>query len=114
MGPTFPNGVVGIAFLLLRMQAALAALQLALAVGPSIPWSFFVIGIAMVGLVLGLFTRAAALACGVMMLADFMIVAPSLPVAERALGTLVVALVGAGAYSIDGLLFGRREIRFRP
>ena len=114
MGPNFPNGAVGAAYLLMRAQAALAALQFTLAVGPVLPWSRPVVGAVIVSLVLGFFTRAAAAAGGVMLLADFVLFAPTLAVAGQAVVMFALTLVGGGAYSVDRLLFGRREIRFRP
>lgn len=114
MGPNFPNGAVGAAHLLMRLQAAMAGLQLVLIVGPALPWSRAAIGIGIAGLILGFHTRTLAVAGTVALLAYCLLDTPSFAMAGQAVAMAALALLGAGAYSIDALLFGRREIRFRP
>jgi len=114
MGPHFPNGAVGAAHLLLRLHAATAGLQLIMAVGPDLPWSPAAIGLAIAGLILGFYTRILAVAGAFSLLAYCLFDGTNLAVAGQAIAMAALALLGAGAYSVDALLFGRREIRFRP
>jgi len=114
MGPNFPNGAVGVAYLLIRLQAAMAGLQFIRTVGPALPWSPAAIGIAIAGLILGFYTRTLAGAGALSLFAYCLFDKPSFTIAGQALAMAALALLGAGAYSIDALLFGRREIRFRP
>lgn len=63
-------------------------------------------------LALGLFTRMAAAACTLLAAAGFLRLGGDLGllVALHGLDTAALALLGAGAYSIDAYLFGRRVI----
>lgn len=114
MGSNFPNGVVGTAYLLIRVQAAMIVLRFALLAEPGSPWCRAVLCIAIASLALGLFARPTAAICTILLLVDFAFHAPDIAVAGQAIAMTAAALLGAGAYSIDALRFGRREIRFRP
>jgi hypothetical protein len=112
-----PAGANGVALLLLRVSAALTpyvAYQHA-AGSPGYPWLVTASLAAGVLLVLGVGTRATALVCAIAaVVVGFE--AGGWPAALLALAALdfgAIALLGAGAYSVDARLFGRRVIEVR-
>jgi hypothetical protein len=58
-------------------------------------------------LLLGLMTPIIAVAIG---LSSFVVAVSSYEVVEMVVLTLVIALLGPGAFSIDARMFGRREV----
>jgi hypothetical protein len=111
--PIFSGGVPGAALLLMRIATA-ATLLLAAhhALRPD-AWQLFIAAALAIGLLMGLFTRVLG-ALGALLLGVFAIRTGG-PVggllALHGIQALALALLGAGAYSIDARLFGRRVIR---
>lgn len=104
----YPAGAQGVGLLALRLSLALTIAVRSLSpLPPTIPQILALITAAM--LVIGGFVRAAAILAVVMTMAR-----PSaidLYSAACWLAVIAVATLGPGAYSLDGLLFGRRVIR---
>jgi hypothetical protein len=112
-----PAGATGVALLLLRVSAALTpyvAYQHA-AASLGYPWLVTVALAAGVLLVLGVATRGTALACAIAVVAAGLEMGgwPAALLALAALDFGAIALLGAGAYSVDARLFGRRVIDVR-
>jgi putative oxidoreductase len=113
--PGHPAGAAGVALLLLRFGAALMIAGACYYAGRSSLDTLVLIasGLAILLLLLGLGTRAVALTCAVIALgmgaieSDWRIVA----IAVQGFNLIAIALLGAGAYSIDAYLFGRRVIK---
>lgn len=108
----FPAGPAGVGLALLRVACAM---QLAVAVsGQSPAWLTVIGAIAAATLVLGVLTQGVALAGVVVLLFDVVCCDRAFGIATAAQGIdlLALALLGAGAYSIDARLFGRRVIQF--
>jgi uncharacterized membrane protein YphA (DoxX/SURF4 family) len=111
----FPAGLSGAAILILRGAAAL------LMVFTSMHFDAFSkltqLGSVLVAilLVLGLFTRLAALACAALTMATAVIVRGDQEaiLCLLALNALALAFLGGGAYSVDARMFGRRVITMR-
>ncbi len=109
----FPSGPRGAALLLLRLSAAslvvLGAVRL-----PLPAWSAAGLILVALALLVGLCTRPAALICAALaIVAVFQIGGtPSWLMSLNALNAAALAILGAGAYSIDARLFGRRVIDF--
>jgi len=115
----YPDGVAGIALVLLRLGCAWIAFQ-GIARPPSLPFppyvSIVASGALAIALLLGLGTRivafvsaTAAIAVAFMSGGDI-----ALTMIARACGCAALGLLGPGAYSIDSNLFGRRVIRLEP
>jgi hypothetical protein len=113
--PGHPGGAAGIALLLLRLATAVMMAGAALyAIQRSLNHLLvFAAGLTSLLLLLGLGTRIVAFACAAVAIG----VGVSLRdwrgaiVALEALNLVSMGLLGAGAYSIDAYLFGRRVIR---
>ena len=102
--------------LMLRIHAAaLAAAQLCL-LWPRDAWAIVPLTPVILALLAGLFTRsAAALVTATSVgLAAALTGATGLMLAIGALAGAALVLLGAGAWSLDARLFGRRIILFRP
>ena len=107
----FPSGLPGAGLLLLRGSTAvfLAAAPSQVAVRP---WEAALLYLASVMMGVGIYTRLAA---GLGALALVALVwpigqAPAIPFLTQAAAAVAAALLGAGAYSIDARLFGRRTV----
>jgi uncharacterized membrane protein YphA (DoxX/SURF4 family) len=127
---TFPGGKPGGGLLLLRVAAGITAMRMGIfyfsaAAGASVAsWSLgFVLIASGAALTIGFLTPFAALLAGLCFLG---IAAGWLPAASWALSdarvvavavivtSSAIALLGPGAFSLDGRLFGRREIVIPP
>jgi hypothetical protein len=110
----FPNGARGAALLLLRISAAalLAVGFNRLELSAWVVAGLFVVGAALLA---GLCTRLAAVICTILATAAFFRIGGTLNwlIGLQALNAAALAILGAGAYSIDARLFGRRVIEFR-
>jgi uncharacterized membrane protein YphA (DoxX/SURF4 family) len=127
---TFPSGRPGVALLLLRaalggIAAALGALELAgLAERTPLVWVVAsLLLLSGVGLIVGFLTPLASLLAGLCVLCITFAWIPgpalgSLGITLVALLMIItaigIALLGPGAFSVDGHLFGRREIVIPP
>ena len=127
---TFPSGRPGIGLLLLRLvlgglAATLGVLELAGAVEHSfLVWAVSVVLVLSgAGLIVGFMTPLASALVGLCVLAMALSWIPTPPLASMAVTLVVllmvataigVALLGPGAFSVDGQLFGRREIVIPP
>jgi uncharacterized membrane protein YphA (DoxX/SURF4 family) len=123
---TFPSGKPGIGLLLLR--AALGGIALLLGIleltdstgrSPTVWTASSVLLVSGIGLVVGFMTPVASLLVGASALAIVFSWIPAPPmtsmVATLIITTaLAIALLGPGAFSVDGHLFGRREIVIPP
>ena len=114
----YPDGVTGLALLLMRLSYALIAFPSLTRLWPaSDSWWLAAIPSAMaLALVAGFGTRAAALLLVSTLAAD-LLTAPGefvLLLLASAGGAGALALLGPGAYSIDAHRFGRRVIRLEP
>lgn len=109
----FPAGRAGAGLVLLR---AACALQLGFAVlsDASPSWLTIAGAIAAAALILGLLTQGVAIACVVVLAFEVLCCDRIFSVAATLQGIdlLALSLLGAGAYSIDARLFGRRVIEF--
>ena len=110
---TFPDGWSGLALVAMRLSlvGVLAASPFS---NPFLPsWALAAADSLALVLALGVFTRiSAAMAVPVTLGAGLMIGgAPGGMIALHGLDAAALALLGAGAYSIDALIFGRRVIR---
>lgn len=127
---TFPSGRPGIGLLLLRLvlgglAATLGVLELAGAVEHSILVSVVaaILVVSGAGLIVGFMTPLASALVGLCILGMALSWIPTPPLASMGV-TLVallmvvtaigLALLGPGAFSVDGQLFGRREIVIPP
>jgi uncharacterized membrane protein YphA (DoxX/SURF4 family) len=115
----YPDGVAGLAVLLLRVASALVALAVAASISAS-PVSAnlpcLVAALGALGLILGFATRWIALLLGIAVIVAA--VGTQLPQQLLLLGHLggcaALALMGPGAYSIDARRHGRRVIQLQP
>jgi putative oxidoreductase len=114
----YPDGAAGIALLLARVSCAFVAFAVAAALSTGPLGAKFLhpaAALAAVFLVIGLATRWVALLLGI---AVVVAVATSSPAHQLLLaghvgGCAAIALIGAGAYSIDARRHGRRVIQFQ-
>jgi hypothetical protein len=107
----FPGGAIGVGLLLLRLSVAGSLLLLAVMLSDTANWLQFLAILGAASLCAGFQTR---------MLASFSLVAPiaslaiaSVPLSLAALhlvDAFALALTGAGAWSVDAALFGRRIV----
>jgi len=109
----YPTGVAGSALLLLRMSVAAA-----LIIGVCLyydDWVEFAAVLTGALLVMGLFTRLIAGVCAVVSITVAFKISGTLGiwVGLHGLSAIVLSMLGAGGYSIDGQLFGRHVITFR-
>jgi uncharacterized membrane protein YphA (DoxX/SURF4 family) len=114
----YPDGAAGIALLLLRVGQAAAAPVVAAALTPLAGAAALAHALAWLAgllLVLGLATRLVAVALGGAVVAILLLPSgldPLLLAGETA-GCAAIALMGAGAWSLDARRHGRRVIRLQ-
>jgi hypothetical protein len=115
----YPDGVAGIALVLLRLGCA----WIAFLVIPRLAWPQFspnastVVSAAFAfALVLGFGTRIVAFVSAIAAIAAAFMTGSdvALTMMARACGCAALGLLGPGAYSIDANVFGRRVIRLEP
>jgi putative oxidoreductase len=114
----YPDGAAGLALLLVRMCYAFVAFGLAAALSAiPIGASFLhpAAGLAAVFLVIGLATRWVALLLGIAVVVALAMSGPAqqLLLAGHIGGCAAIALMGAGAFSIDARRHGRRVIQLQ-
>jgi len=111
---TFPAGRVGAALLLLRIYAVIVSSHWVAQSLETHLLTRVVAGVLGICLILGLFTRAAALAICLFIAA--LVFEEFLPAADvfQILIFSALGLAGAGAFSLDARIFGRQVIRIRP
>ena len=109
----FTPGWIGVALLLLRLSVAAFLFTVPLERLGQAAWATWALdGLALL-IGLGLRTRIAAFAAGVVAISQ-MVIAGDLvlmPLSAHALDAIVLAMAGPGAYSLDSRLFGRRTLR---
>jgi hypothetical protein len=113
MFPAFLGGVSGAALLLLRLSTAfLLPLAVFISLSPSL-WLDVAVVLLAISLAAGVAVRLAASLAALVILfaASRSGGALSAILALQALQAAALALLGAGAYSIDARLFGRRVIQ---
>jgi hypothetical protein len=112
----FPTGAPGIALLILRISLAAAVLDNCVdVIRPAVlPLVCFALAVQSLLLCLGLLTPIVSIiACASQLAALFVTVHTDVRfVGLSSLNAAAIALLGPGAYSLDGRLFGRREIVF--
>jgi len=127
---TFPDGGPGVGLLLLRgsvggLAAATGVLCLSgsLERVPAVWASGLSLTVSGLALIFGLMTPYASLLFGLCLLAGLFSTTPAFVIGllgpKHFIGVLVlisiaIAFLGPGAYSVDGYLFGRREIVIPP
>lgn len=101
--------------MLLRISLALLLVVSQNELTPSPAWRVPVLGLA-AGLAAGLFTPLAAALCALLVVAAWFRLgsAAGAVLALHAPNAIALGLLGAGAYSVDALLFGRRVLRVLP
>jgi hypothetical protein len=111
----YPGGVAAPALLMLRLQAGLLAVTEAIALGLCSGWPLVPLVLVMLALLIGLFTRATAalVTAGGIGLAVAQCGATGLAMFTGSLACAALALLGAGAWSLDARMFGRRMILLR-
>lgn len=107
----FPSGTPGLALLLLRLSAAGALLWVGTANYAQWAWGWAAAAVVLaIGLCLGLMTPYCAFLCCLIEIHAAFLPGPEdeclllLPI----LNSLVVAMIGPGAYSLDSHIFGRQ------
>jgi hypothetical protein len=112
---SYPDGVAGIALLLMRLSAGLVAWPvLSSLLEPAGPWPGGVVALLLAGvLVLGAFTRIAAMLLAAALAALLAGVSGEvmLPLLACAGNVAALALLGPGAFSADARWYGRRVIK---
>jgi uncharacterized membrane protein YphA (DoxX/SURF4 family) len=127
---TFPDGGPGIGLLLLRgslgglaIAAGVLCLSGSLERVPAVWATGLSLAVSGAALIVGLMTPYASLLLSLCLLAGLFSTAPTFPIGflgpKHFVGVLVlisvaIAFLGPGAYSVDGYLFGRREIVIPP
>jgi uncharacterized membrane protein YphA (DoxX/SURF4 family) len=107
----YPARAAGVAFLLLRAQAAVIAVALAVEDRGLPALLRIVLMVLACALTVGVMTRTAAMIAGTVLLGMAAWSAIGVvAAAEQILAMLALAVAGPGAYSIDARLFGRRVI----
>lgn len=114
----YPDGIAGAALLLIRVGYALAAFGVVAALpGNSHVGTALYLAAALVALclLLGFATRGAALILGVAIVVALVSASPmqQLILAGHLGGCMLIALIGAGAFSIDARRHGRRVIHLQ-
>jgi hypothetical protein len=114
----YPDGVAGIALLLIRVGYAFVAFGAVAALPPgSGATTFLYVAAALIALclVVGFGTRAAALVLGVTAAVALVGASPiqRLLLAGHVGGCAAIVLIGAGAFSIDARRHGRRVIHLQ-
>lgn len=113
MFSVFPAGAAGAALLLMRLACAGLWLS-ALVFAPDLPlWLAVAGGLVGCALILGFLTRIATAFTLLAIVAARVELTDALETLTllHALDAVALLLLGAGAYSLDARLFGRREIR---
>lgn len=110
----FPGGPRGAALFLLRFSAA-ALIGLGLQRLQLPAWAVTGLSAVVGALLAGLCTRLAAAICAILALATYTRIGGALGtlIGLQAVNAMALAVLGAGAYSVDARLFGRRVIDFR-
>ncbi len=110
----FPSGPRGAALVLLRISAA-SLIALCLGRFQLSPWIVAGLLVVAAALLAGFLTRPAALICALLATGAFLRICGTFSwlIGLQALSAIALAILGAGAYSIDARLFGRRVIEFR-
>ena len=111
----FPDGLAGVARVLLRASAAFS-LVAAILNRPDLPvWSVALLGLVIFALIFGVFTRWAAAISALVGVAGYLFFSGDMVVCAllNGLNMSALAILGAGAYSADALLFGRRVINLK-
>jgi hypothetical protein len=111
---TFPSGRIGAALLLLRALATAISCRWIAQDSFAHPWSSVAVGVLGLGVFLGLYTPGAAFTLCVLSLALILHGVLSPWAIWQSVVLAALGLAGAGAYSIDARLFGRKVIRVRP
>jgi uncharacterized membrane protein YphA (DoxX/SURF4 family) len=127
---TFPDGRPGIGLLVLRAAVgAIATVQGILYLSGSVDRAPLTIAVGLVlvasgaSLVIGLLTPVASLLVGLCILGIALswfpasataLISPKLMAFGVIITAVAIALLGPGAFSVDGYLFGRREIVIPP
>lgn len=108
----FPRGSGGLALLLLRLSTGLVLVAENDAMHPSSVAARLGMFVLAAALGVGLFTRSAAILAAPIIAVGFGLLnnVPCFALALYGLVAIALALSGAGAYSIDSILFGRRII----
>ncbi|WP_165184520.1 hypothetical protein [Caulobacter soli] len=113
LGAMFPGGLIGVALLIGRLAAAAVLMFVLNDTARQALWLALPLVVVAAGLVAGLLTRFAAAACVALVVFGAARADGALCVvlALNALQVVGIVLAGAGAYSLDARLFGRRVIR---
>jgi hypothetical protein len=106
----YPGGTAGVAFLLMRLHAALIVGRLAFAIHGLGLAGWILLGLLALTFLLGFLTRAAAAIAIIAVLAMIANAAGGLSSLGQALALAALGMVGPGAYSLDARVFGRRVI----
>lgn len=112
----YPDGVPGVALLLLRCGCALAVVAIALLLPPmqrGVTVLYPAAGVVSLALLLGLATRVAATLLAALIVAALLTSAQPLLLAGQLGACAALALLGPGAFSIDARLHGRRVIHLQ-
>ena len=112
----YPGGIAAPALLMLRLHAVAITVTQCTLVRPSSLWLIVLSAPIVLALAIGLFTRAAAALVTAVSLGVAIELggAMGLLLAIAGLASAALILLGAGAWSLDARLFGRRMILLRP
>jgi len=110
----FPRGSGGLALLLLRLSIGLVLIAESDVLHPSSMAACLGMFVLAAALGAGLFTRSAAILTTPIIAVGFSLShnVPCFALTLFGLVAIALALSGAGAYSVDAILFGRRVIEF--
>jgi hypothetical protein len=111
---TFPTGSPGAALLILRLTVAASLLLIGAAGGLS--WTAIAVVLPVIGLCLGFLTPYCAVLCCLMELRAALLSGKEhgLVLVVPILNSIVLAMIGPGAYSLDSQIFGRQLVRLPP
>ena len=105
----FPGGVVGAGLLLMRCSVALSLIVLTNLGGDSANWLQFLRILAAISLCAGIQTRVIA-GLGLLAVLPVFGFSPVWLLVLHGVNSVAVLLAGAGAWSADAALFGRRQV----
>lgn len=108
----YPGGRVGAGLVLLRMGVAASGLTIASLAQTEAGWRLILTLLIALAIVAGFRTRAAALIGAIAMPLLAQELAPVQNLVLHVMGSMALALIGPGAYSVDSRLYGRRHIVF--